>query len=198
MNAKITIEKRNNIDLDALSQMHRLRAKVFGERMRWDVSIISGMEIDDYDSLSPYYMLVRDEANELCGCWRLLPTQGPYMLRDTFVQLLHGKDAPESACVWELSRFAVASRESTHYGFAGLALDAMREVVAFADRMGITSYVTVTTTGVERLMRKAGIEMHRFGPPMRVGIENAVALTIDLGVQTHHALFGQMTEVQAA
>jgi acyl homoserine lactone synthase len=196
MNANITIGKQNTFDLDALAEMHRLRAKVFGERMGWEVSIISGMEIDHYDSLSPHYMLVRDEADRLCGCWRLLPTQGPYMLRDTFAQLLHDKHAPESPRVWELSRFAIVSPETNGYGFAALALEAMREVVAFADRMGITSYVTVTTTAVERLMRKAGIEMRRFGPPMRVGIENAVALTIDLGEQTHRALFGHMVEAE--
>jgi acyl homoserine lactone synthase len=65
----------------------------------------------------------------------------------------------------------------------------MREVVRFADRMGITSYVTVTTTAVERMLRKAGVETLRFGPPLRVGVEHAVALTIVLGAQTRRALF---------
>src|SRR5262249_38868807 len=109
MNANIMIDKQSNFDLDALVEMYRLRAKVFEDRMGWEVATISGMEIDDYDALSPHYMLIRDEANQLCGCWRLLPTQGPYMLRDTFTQLLHGQCAPESPCVWELSRFAIVS-----------------------------------------------------------------------------------------
>lgn len=198
MNVNITIDKQKGFDLDALAEMHRLRARVFGERMGWEVAVLSGMEIDDYDALSPYYMLVRDEANRLCGCWRILPTQGPYMLRDTFAQLLHGQRAPESPRTWELSRFAIVSPEKHGYGFADLALNAMREVVTFADRMGITSYVTVTTTAVERLLKTAGIEMRRFGPPLRIGIENAVALTIDLGEQTHQALFKQLAETETA
>lgn len=190
MNSKITIDKQRSFDLDALAQMHRLRAKIFGERMGWDVAVLSGMEIDRYDARSPHYMLVRDEADAVCGCWRLLPTEGPYMLRDTFPQLLHGQDAPASPRIWELSRFAIVSNPKTGYGFGGLALDAMRAVVTFADRRDLTSYVTVTTTAVERLLVRARIATRRFGPPMRIGNVDAVALSIDLGAQTHEALFG--------
>jgi acyl homoserine lactone synthase len=189
MHATITIDKQRSFDLDALAQMYRLRAKVFGERMGWEVAVLSGMEIDDYDGEAPYYMLVRDESGAVCGCWRLLPTQGRYMLRDTFPQLLHGHSAPASAAVWELSRFAIVSPPRAGYGFGELALDAMRAVVRFADRMGVTSYVTVTTTAVERLLARARIDMRRFGPPVRIGSVHAVALTIDLGEQTHEALF---------
>jgi acyl homoserine lactone synthase len=194
MNANITIGSQRSFDLDALAQMYRLRAKVFGERMGWEVAILSGMEIDGYDALSPHYMLVHDENDTLCGCWRIMPTVGPYMLRDTFGQLLHGQPAPSSRDVWELSRFAIVAPETPGFGFAGLALEAMREVVKFADRMGISSYVTVTTTAIERLLRKTGVETRRFGPPMKIGVENAVGLTIDLGERTHHALFEHCVE----
>jgi acyl homoserine lactone synthase len=192
MNARITIDRQRSFDLGALAQMYRLRAKVFGERMGWEVAVLSGMEIDYYDAQSPYYMLIRDAAGTLCGCWRLLPTEGPHMLRDTFPELLHGAHAPRSPHVWELSRFAIVSPEQAAYGFGELALEAMRAVVEFADRHGIRSYVTVTTTAVERLLARAGIEMRRFGPPVRIGAVNAVALTIDLGEQTHRALFGRV------
>lgn len=191
MNTNITIANQHSFDLGALAQMYRLRAKVFGERMGWKVAVSAGMEIDDYDAQSPFYLLVRDGSGMVCGCWRLLPTQGAYMLRDTFSELLHGHDAPASPRVWELSRFAIVSAERTGYGFGELALDAMRSVVAFADRLGITRYVTVTTTAVERLLARSRIEIRRFGPPIRIGSVNAVALAIELGEQTHEALFGQ-------
>lgn len=194
MNATITIGAQKHFDLDVLADMYRLRAKVFGERMGWEVAILSGMEIDGYDALSPYYLLVHDENNTLCGCWRLLPTVGPYMLRDTFGQLLHGQSAPSSPDVWELSRFAIVAPTKGGFGFAALVLDTMREIVRFADRMGIARFVTVTTTAVERMLRMAGIETHRFGPPIRIGVENAVGLTIELGAKTHQALFEQVAE----
>jgi acyl homoserine lactone synthase len=195
MNVKITIGARHNFDLEALAQMYRLRAEVFGERMGWEVAILSGMESDRYDAFSPHYMLIHDAQDALCGCWRLMPTTGPYMLRDTFAQLLHGRQAPTSPDIWELSRFAIVSPEKGGFGFATLALDAMREIVKFADRMAIARYVTVTTTAIERLLRKAGIETCRFGPPMRIGVETAVALTIELGAQTRQALFEQVAEI---
>ena len=191
MNSMITIDTQCGFDLDALAQMHRLRAQIFGERMGWEVAVVSGMEIDDYDAQSPHYMLVRDERDTVCGCWRLLPTEGPYMLRDTFPQLLHGQAAPASPRIWELSRFAIVSNPQTGFGFGGVALDAMRAIVTFADRRNLTSYVTVTTTAVERMLVRARIATQRFGPPMRVGKVDAVALSIDLGEQTHEALFGR-------
>jgi acyl homoserine lactone synthase len=194
MKAKITIGTRQDFELTELAEMYRLRAKIFGERMGWEVAILSGMEIDGYDALSPYYMLVNGESKELRGCWRILPTEGPYMLKDTFPELLHGQPAPEHPRVWELSRFAIVSDAQERFAFGTLALDAMREIVSFADRMGIDSYVTVTTTSVERLLKRTGIDMRRFGPPMRIGVENAVALTIEMSEQTHLALFGQVTE----
>ncbi|QCP53758.1 GNAT family N-acetyltransferase [Trinickia violacea] len=194
MKARIRIGTRQDFEMGELAQMYRLRAKVFRDRMKWDVAILSGMEIDGYDALSPHYMLVHGSSNELRGCWRVLPTEGPYMLKDTFPELLHGRPIPEDPRIWELSRFAIESDAGERFAFGDLALDAMREIVNFADRMGIVSYVTVTTTSVERLLKRTGIDMSRFGPPMRIGVENAVALTIEMNEQTHHALFGQVAK----
>jgi len=190
----IKIAARKEFQSIELWSMYRLRAKVFKERMGWDVPILSGMEIDGYDALDPYYMLISEPDNKVRGCWRLLPTEGPYMLRDTFPELLHGHPVPEGTNIWELSRFAIETDGHQGFGFAELALESMREIVSFGDRMGIDRYVTVTTTAIERLLRRTGIAITRFGPPMRIGVENAVALNIDIGEQTHAALFGKIPE----
>jgi acyl homoserine lactone synthase len=188
----IQIAARKEFQSKELWQMYQLRAKVFKDRMGWDVSILSGMEIDGYDALDPYYMVIREPGNtEVRGCWRLLPTQGPYMLKDSFPELLHGQPVPEGKAIWELSRFAIETNGDKNFGFADLVLDAMREMLSFGDRMGIESYVTVTTTAIERLLKRAGIVVHRFGPPIRIGVENAVALEIDIGAETRQALFGK-------
>lgn len=190
----IKIAARKEFQSIELWSMYRLRAKVFKGRMGWDVPILSGMEIDGYDALDPYYMLISEPDNKVRGCWRLLPTEGPYMLRDTFPELLHGHPVPEGTNIWELSRFAIETDGHQGFGFAELALESMREIVSFGDRMGIDRYVTVTTTAIERLLRRTGIAITRFGPPMRIGVENAVALNIDIGEQTHAALFGKIPE----
>jgi acyl homoserine lactone synthase len=192
MNKQIQVGMRRDFQSKDLWEMHRLRTRVFRDRMGWEIPILSGMEIDGYDAIEPYYMMIRSETGSVCGCWRMLPTEGPYMLKDTFPQLLYGNPAPETKNIWELSRFAIETEAPHGFGFAEMALDAMREIVVFGDRMGITNYATVTTTAIERLLRRTGIAITRYGPPMRIGVENAVAIDIDIGTQTHMSLFGHI------
>lgn len=192
MSSNIQVGTRRDFPSKVLWDMHRLRTRVFKDRMGWEVPVLSGMEIDGYDAIDPYYMVIRSSNDGVCGCWRMLPTEGPYMLKDTFPELLHGAPVPEAPNVWELSRFAIEADGPQGFGFAGMALDAMREIVTFGDRMGITHYVTVTTTAIERLLRKTGIAITRYGPPIQIGVERAVALEIDIGEQTHRALFGEI------
>jgi acyl homoserine lactone synthase len=192
MQATIRIGLRQEFDNEHINEMYRLRARVFRDRMGWDIPTIAGMEIDGYDALGPHYMLIQEPAGEVRGCWRLMPTEGPNMLRDTFPQLLAGKDAPTGRTIWELSRFAIEAGGDQSFGFADVTMHAIHALVTFADRMGITRYVTVTTTPIERLLRRTGIELARLGPPMRIGTENAIALDIAVSPQTRVALFGPM------
>ena len=194
MSHLIKIASRKEFDSADLWEMHRLRAKIFRDRMGWEVPVISGMEIDGYDALNPYYMIIREPAKGLRGGMRVLPTEGPYMLKDTFPELLYGHPAPEDPKIWEISRFAIKAEGPQGFGFSGLILDAAREIVKFGDKMGIERYVMVTTFAIERMMRRAGFAVTRFGPPMRIGVENTVAIDFDIGEQTHEALFGKMME----
>lgn len=192
MEMKIRIGARHEFPAKDLWAMHRLRTRMFRDRMKWDVPVLSGMEIDGFDALDPHYLIIGDSDNAVTGCWRLLPTDGPNMLKDTFPQLLHGAPAPDASDVWELSRFAIDADGPQGFGVSGMTIGAMRKMVDFADTKGIREFVTVTTTAIERLMRRTGIAIERFGPPIRIGVENAIALRIDLGDQTHRALFGEV------
>lgn len=194
MSHLIKIASRKDFASKDLWEMHRLRTKVFNDRMGWEVPIIGGMEIDGYDALDPYYLMIREPGKELRGCMRVLPTVGPYMLKDTFPELLYGHPAPENPKILELSRFAVEAEEQQAFGFSELTMDVTREIVRFGDRMGIERYVTVTTPSIERMMRRAGLAVTRYGPPIRIGVENAVALDFDIGEQTHEALFGKVLQ----
>jgi acyl homoserine lactone synthase len=194
MSYLIKVASREEFANKDLWEMHRLRAKVFKDRMGWEVPIIGGMEIDGYDALDPYYLMARDQEKGLRGCMRMLPTDGPYMLKDTFPVLLYGLTAPENPKIWELSRFAVTTEEQQEFGFSVLSMDVTRELVRFGDMMGIERYVTVTTPSIERMMRHAGLAVTRYGPPIKIGVENAVALDFDIGEQTHEALFGKILQ----
>ncbi|MEG0965732.1 MAG: acyl-homoserine-lactone synthase [Pseudomonas sp.] len=194
----IEIGTRRTLDDARLTRMHKLRAHVFKDRKRWDVSIIADMEIDGYDALDPYYLLLEDGAKseQLFGCWRILPTTGPYMLKDTFPELLHGEQAPHSHRIWELSRFAILPREKKSHSLSTDSILAIKALIEFALEQGVEQFVTVTTLGVEKLLRQKGLDISRFGPAIRIGIENAIALRVELSDITCSSLGIQVREKQ--
>src|ERR1700710_126185 len=93
--------------IEAITEMHRLRYRVFKERLDWDVRFRGDMESDEFDALRPAYLIQRASDNRVQGCVRLLPSTGPTMLRDTFPVLLDRAPAPISPAIWESSRFAL-------------------------------------------------------------------------------------------
>ena len=185
----IRIAARRDFKSRDLWEMHTLRAKVFKDRLGWEVPVLSGMEIDGYDALEPMYMMIREPGGgALRGCWRLLPTEGPYMLKDSFSQLLHGQPAPQDARIWELSRFAIETEGHSRFGFSEITMESIGEIISHGFHANIDQYVTVTTVAIERLLRRAGVVTSRFGPPVRIGVENAVALYVDVAA-THAVMF---------
>lgn len=178
---------------EVVNGMFRLRHSVFHDRLGWDVSSESEMERDEFDQCNPVYTLVKGDSQKVEGCWRLLPTTGTYMLKDVFPCLLHGKPAPQHPKVWEISRFALSKfkREDGGFSFCEVAVRMLRSIVDFADQQGVEHYVMVTTVAVERLMRKLGLEVHRFGPPMRIGSALSVACWFSIDSNTRFVAFGR-------
>ncbi|MFC5460817.1 acyl-homoserine-lactone synthase [Massilia niabensis] len=185
MALQINIASRREFQSRDLWEMHTLRAKVFQGRLGWEVPVLSGMEIDGYDALEPHYMMMREPDSGMLrgilrGCWRLLPTVGPYMLKDSFPQLLHGQPAPRDDQIWELSRFAIQTGGSDQFGFSEMTMESIAAIIRYGHEQGIERYVTVTTVAIERLLRRAGVVIERLGPPLVIGVENAVALYVDI------------------
>jgi acyl homoserine lactone synthase len=178
--------------------MFRLRYEVFHERLGWQVQTTAdGMEIDQYDALpSASYIVARSPDARVDACWRILPTLGPNMLRDVFPELLHGQAAPAAADIWELSRFALATQRlassedagNPQIGFGELSVALMAESTRFAQAHGIARFVTVTTAAIERLLKKQGVNVHRLGPPVRIGGVLTLACFIEIDDITLRAL----------
>lgn len=182
-----------HMDWDALYGMYRLRHTVFHERMGWDVETYDGLERDAFDDIDPVYMVARAGRRQINACWRILPTEGPYMLKDTFPELLRGEPAPQAPDVWELSRFAVtptSSDDCRQANFSGVTFKMMRNVLDFARDRGIRSYVTVTSVSLERMLRKTGIPLRRLGDgkAQRIGKVLSVACHIDVNEDTRRAV----------
>lgn len=160
-----------------LDGMFRLRHEVFKERLDWEVGSQAGKERDMFDDLDPVY-IVCESAGEVLGSWRLLPTTGPYMLKNVFPELLHGAPAPEAPDVWEISRFAVSKRVvgNDSLGTIKTATNLLLEqLFTFAARRKISRIVAVSDVRFERILARAGLLTQRFGAPLEIGVTRAVA-----------------------
>jgi acyl homoserine lactone synthase len=160
-----------------LEGMFRLRHEVFKERLDWEVGTTAGKERDMFDDLDPVY-IVCEHQGDVLGSWRLLPTTGPYMLKDVFPELLYGQPAPQAPDVWEISRFAVSKRvvgnESlgTIKMVTNLLLD---QLFTFATRRQISRIVAVADVRFERILKRAGLLTQRYGAPMQIGVTKAIS-----------------------
>ena len=164
--------------IDDLTEMHRLRYRIFKERLGWDVEVSGDMEIDEFDACQPAYLVQKDDDGRIQGCVRLLPTIGPTMLRDTFPVLLNGESTPASDAVWESSRFGVdlSSRaETTGRSIARATFELFAGMIEFGLMRGLSDIVTVTDARMERILCRANWPLRRLGSPRTIGKTLAVA-----------------------
>lgn len=185
-----------NISAPLLDSMYGLRHEMFSERLGWDVESRNGKEKDWFDRLEPTYVVARhgEDNSRATGSWRLLPTTGPYMLKDVFPELLHGHAAPQDPCIWEASRFAVAKHEdgAAAFGMNETPIAMIREMLRFVRRNGVHEIVTVTSVGVERLIRNLGLKTERFGPALQIGNVRTVALRVPMDDAAERILWGSL------
>ena len=167
-----------------LDAFHKIRKHVFFDRFRWEVPIINSWEIDGYDALDPVYLLSVNEAGQVVGGLRLLPTTGFNMLNDTFPQLLPEGKRIESPLIWESSRFSIDRAADIQIGpkrisraVAELGLG-MNE---FAARLGLSHIVTVHDATLHRRLSRVGCAGQPVGEPKRVGASLAYAVFFEVG-----------------
>ena len=197
---QILIAKANDRDLDSntLNGMFKFRHKVFYERLGWEVDGANGIERDYYDELNPVYMVAKNHCQVVEGCWRLLPTTGPYMLKDTFPQLLCGAKAPQDPAIWEMSRLAVmpsSSQECAQVALNTITFAMIRSVYDFSNLHGIQKYILVTSVALERLLKRIGFPIYRFEnhKAQYVGKVLTVACWVDINNQFRDVIYKNYT-----
>ena len=159
---------------ELVAEMYRQRARVFSDRLKWDVKVQDGMEYDMFDDLNPLYLIsVEEETGKLRGSLRLLPTTGPNMLRDVFPQLLPADQIVESPTVWESSRFSMdvdamvpQKGKRVSYVTSELITGAME----IAQRSGISHIVSVFDAAMYRVLKAAGAGPDLIGGGIRIGV----------------------------
>ena len=105
----LVVERHNAREhADLLNDMFRLRARVFRDRLKWNVEVVDGMERDRYDDEDPVYIISTDDhRKKVLGSLRLLPTTGPTLVADFFEDTLPEAAQLTSPSIWECTRFCV-------------------------------------------------------------------------------------------
>lgn len=153
-------------------ELANYRYRVFVEQLGWELPAADKLEFDQFDRDDTVYVI--GEKNErMIGCARLLPTTRPYLISEVFPDLLNGLEPPDSPDIWELSRFAAIDFDERNTAPSGqfssvVAIELLNKSLACAQSHGAKKIICVSTIGVERLMRRAGFDCHRIGPPRMV------------------------------
>lgn len=179
----LLLQRRDEFS-DQIKGMHRLRKIVFKDRLGWDVSDEDGMEIDQFDGYNPEYIVRQDGSGTVDGCVRLLPTEGPTMVRDVFPMLVDGP-LPCSPRIWESSRFCLDSQPqaATVNGLALGTYELFISMIEFGLARDLDTILTVTDVRIERILKHVGWGFERLGSAQRIGPTRAVAGLLDISVK---------------
>jgi acyl homoserine lactone synthase len=165
--------------------MFRCRARVFGERLGWEVNVKNEYERDRFDDENPLYVVSVDPVSgEYCGSLRLLPTTGPNMLRDVFPCLLKDSQVIESATIWEASRIcalpAADQSERCTFGTNYVLAELLAGVANVANLAGLTQVVAVFDARILRMIKAVGCNPQIIGTPRRIGDTMSYAGLFDM------------------
>jgi N-acyl-L-homoserine lactone synthetase len=167
-----------------LDEMFRLRARVFGDRLGWEVDVKDGKEIDRFDALDPAYVVGLDDEGHVIACARALQTTGPHMLSDVFHTILDGEPPLRSATLWESTRFCVDTqrlgagrgRNSVSYATCELMVGSLE----FCMRSGISDIVTVIDPIMDRVLKRSDNAPYDYvGKTTPMGKVSAMAALLD-------------------
>lgn len=164
------------------------RHRIFIERLGWQLPVQDGLERDQFDRPDTVYVVAKNDAGQICGCARLLPTTDPYLLGEVFPQLMNGAPVPSQHDVWELSRFAAADPDGNARDAAASSRHLLGAAVQSAAEHGATRLITVSPLGIERLLARMGVHAHRAGPPVLIDGKPVFACWIEIDAQTINAL----------
>ncbi len=170
-----------------LKSHHELRARVFSERLGWDVAVVDGCEADVFDTYDPTYILAVSSNGQIAGCARLLPANGPTMVGDVFSSLLPTGHLQTHFNMIESSRFCVDTTLKEGRGEGSVheaTLTMFAGILEWSITNGITEIVTVTDLRFERILARVGWPLRRLGEPKQIGVTKAVAGTLSADAAT--------------
>ncbi|KIC43493.1 autoinducer synthase [Ruegeria sp. ANG-R] len=169
---------------EVLDEMFELRARVFGERLGWDVTIEDGKEIDEFDHLDPTYVIGFDDRGNVVAAVRALQTTGPHMLADVFSAILDGEPPIRSATMWESTRFCVDTQRLTRgkgeNSLSYATCELMIGSLEYAINAGVQDIITVIDPVMDRVLRRSNCAPYDYvGKTVPMGKVSALAALVD-------------------
>lgn len=180
----------DELPLDIRLSLGVFRHKVFVQRLHWEIPGVghdATSEWDEFDGGATVHLVALSADDEVCGCARLMPTNGPYLLGDVFSQLAAPGSLPSSPSIWEMSRFAGSGVTDRRTGStSGMSL--FPYALALALSFGATRVIGVVSRSVARLYRRFGLDLRDLEVGTAPAPGDIVACSIDLGSATFHKL----------
>lgn len=125
------------------------RAEQFVERLGWDLKVNEqGEEMDKYDRIDPFYIVIENPDGSHAGSLRLLPTVGETMIKDFFSSIVEISDYVDEA-IWECTRFCVSRDASPRTSAMLLAAGAK-----FMQEFGLRSLIAVFDGRMKRVYER--------------------------------------------
>jgi acyl homoserine lactone synthase len=88
---------------DLLVSQHKLRYKVFRQKLGWSIPDYEGMEFDQYDNLRTKYLVYVNASRHVLASLRIYPTSSPYMLEQLWPQLISKEILPKNKSIIDTS-----------------------------------------------------------------------------------------------
>lgn len=164
------------VPADWRDAMFRHRHRIFVDLLGWRaLARPDGRDIDAFDDGRAHYIIVIDEAGAYRASARLLPTDGPHMLSETFAGFVDGP-LPRGPDIFEWTRHAPgdpdwpaavneAARLALHIG-----------ILEFALKTGITAFTAILEAGLARRARGYGWDCAPLGRPKAYAEGEAIAV----------------------
>ncbi|CAG4913198.1 acyl-homoserine-lactone synthase [Paraburkholderia gardini] len=172
----------DDLPSDVRHHLGIFRHKVFIQRLHWEIPSVpedATSEWDEFDDGRTVHLVALASGEEVCGCARLMPTTGPYLLRDIFPALAGSSPPPASPSVWELSRFAGSGMTDHRTGtVSGMPL--FPYALALVASFGATRVIGVVSRSVARLYRRFGLDLRDIAAGAPPHHPEFLACTIEL------------------
>lgn len=188
--SSIIAGRLDDLPSDIHHHLGAFRHKVFVQRLHWEIPGVlrdATSEWDEFDTGNTVHLVALSADNEVCGCARLMPTTGPYLLRNVFPELAGPGCLPSTPSIWEMSRFA-GSGLPNHLAGSTAGMSLFPYVMALALSFGAIRVIGVVSKSIARLYRRFGLDLHNMGVGTVPVSADIVACSIDLGPATFRRL----------